>query len=127
MKPSCALLAALVLVAGCSGSSGIEVVSKAVRSTANVSAAIPGEFGGSAPSMGELYWVEGTVRNTGTEEVRNVTITFRCTDGNTRRLFVAEVPRIAAGATVSFATDRYPSPLKITLLEGEPEIRTGTR
>lgn len=125
MKSSLAVLVALALVAGCAGDSGVEVVSREVKSAANVSAAIPGEFGGSAPSMGELYWVEGTVRNTGTEEVRGVTITFRCTDGNSRRLFVAEVSRIPPGATVPFATDRYSSPLKITFLEGDPEITTG--
>lgn len=124
MKSTLIFLVALALCAGCTGNSGVEVVSKEVRSAANVSAAIPGEFGGSAPSMGELYWVEGTVRNSGAEEVRDVTITFRCTDGNNRRLFVAEVRRIPPGATVPFATDRYPSPLKITLLEGDPEITT---
>ena len=125
MKSTLAFLVALALFAGCTGNSGVEVVRKEVRSAANVSAAIPDEFGGSAPSTGELYWVEGTVRNSGAEEVRDVTITFRCTDGNNRRLFVAEVRRIPPGATVPFATDRYPSPLKITLLEGDPEISTG--
>lgn len=125
MIPSRAILVCLLLLAGCTGNSDITVVSKAVRSAANVSAAIPGEFGGSAPSMGELYWVEGTVRNNSAVEVHKVTITFRCTDGNNRRLFVAEVSRIPAGATVPFATDRFPSPLKITLLDSEPEIATG--
>ncbi len=125
MKFTLAFLVALALFAGCTGNSGVEVVRKEVRSATNVSAAIPDEFGGSAPSTGELYWVEGTVRNSGAEEVRDVTITFRCTDGNNRRLFVAEVRRIPPGATVPFATDRYPSPLKITLLEGDPEISTG--
>jgi hypothetical protein len=119
------MLVFLLLVTGCTGNSDIAVVSKAVRSAANVSAAIPGEFGGSAPSMGDLYWVEGTVKNGGAEEVRKVAITFRCTDGNNRRLFVAEVNRIPAGATVPFATDRFPSPLKITFLESEPEITIG--
>jgi hypothetical protein len=125
MRHSLAVLASLLLVAGCTGSSDIEVVTKAIRSGANVSAAIPGEFGGSAPSMGELYWVEGTVKNSGATEVRKVSISFRCTDGNNRRIFVAEVDRIPAGATVHFETDRYASPLKITLLEGEPEIKVG--
>ena len=125
MKTWHAIVIAFVVVAGCSGNSDVAVVSKEVRSAANVSAAIPDEFGGSAPSMGELYWVEGKVRNSGVEEVRKVTITFRCTDGNSRRLFVAVVARIPAGGTVPFATDRYPSPLKITLLEGEPEITLG--
>ena len=125
MSRSLVVLVSLLLVAGCTGNSDIEVVTKAVRSGANVSAAIPGEFGGSAPSMGELYWVEGTVKNSGAMEARKVHITFRCTDGNTRRLFVAEVDRIPPGATVHFETDRFPSPLKITLLEGEPEITVG--
>jgi hypothetical protein len=123
MRLSLVVPVSLLLFAGCTGNSDIEVVTKAVRSGANVSAAIPGEFGGSAPSMGELYWVEGTVKNSGPTEARKVSITFRCTDGNNRRLFVAEIDRIPAGATVRFETDRYPSPLKITLLEGEPEIK----
>ncbi len=122
MKFSLAVLVSLVVLAGCTGNSDLVVVSREVRSSANVSAAIPDEFGGRAPSSGVLYWVEGTVRNGGEADVRNVTITFRCTDGNSRRLFVATVARIAPGATVHFATDRYPSPLAITLLEGEPEI-----
>jgi hypothetical protein len=122
MSRSLVVLVSLLLVAGCTGNSDIEVVTKAVRSGANVGAAIPGEFGGSAPSMGELYWVEGMVKNSGATEARKVRITFRCTDGNNRRLFVAEVDRIPAGTTVHFETDRFPSPLKITLLEGEPEI-----
>jgi hypothetical protein len=110
---------------GCNGSADIVVLNMSVHKEANVSAAIPGEFGGTTPSMGELYWVEGKVQNGGTEEVRKVTITFRCTDGNTKRLFVAEVDRIPAGATVSFQTDRYPSPLEIRLLEGNPGIKIG--
>jgi len=126
MKQLLCLAFCAFIAGGCSGSSDIVVLNKSVHKDSNVSAAIPGEFGGTAPSLGELYWVEGKVQNRGTEEVLKVTITFRCTDGNNRRLFVAEVDRIPPGATVSFHTDKYPSPLEIRLLEGDPEIKIGS-
>lgn len=108
-----------------SASSDLSVVSKAIRREANVSSAAPSEFAAAVPSTGELFWVEGKVRNGGTTDVVKVTITFRCTDGNTKRLFVAEVPKIPAGASVDFRTDKYPSPLEITFVDQEPEIAVG--
>jgi hypothetical protein len=112
-------------LASCGGPSDLVVVSKAVRSGANVSSAVPDEFAGAVPSTTELYWIEGQIRNTAAVEVKNVAITFRATDGNTKRLFLAVVEKIPAGATVKFETERYPSPLKIKLLEDEPEIKVG--
>jgi hypothetical protein len=120
-----ALFLCAALIAGCAGRSNLVVTSAAVQKASNVSAAIPGEFSGTSPSMGELYWVEGKIRNEGREEARRVTVTFRCTDGNTKRLFVAEIDRIPPGSTVAFQTDRFASPLEIRLLEGEPEITSG--
>jgi hypothetical protein len=108
-----------------SASSDLSVVSKAIRREANISSAVPPEFAAAAPSTGELFWVEGKVKNGGTTDIVKVTITFRCTDGNTKRLFVAEVPRIPAGASVDFRTDKYPSPLEITFVDQEPEISVG--
>jgi hypothetical protein len=122
----CSVTLALIL-AGCGKTPDVVVISRVMQKEANVSAAIPGEFGGTAPSMGELYWVEGKVKNTGTEEVTKVSVTFRCTDGNNKRLFVAEVDRIPAGGTVAFRTDKFPSPLQMSILEGEPEIKIGER
>ncbi len=120
------LFLAAVSLVGCGrDGSEVEILSKDVRSGANVSAAVPEEFAGAAGSTTQLYWIEGQVRNAGTEELTNVSITFRCTDGNTKRLFVATIERLPAGATVPYSTERYPSPLRITLLEDEPEISTG--
>jgi hypothetical protein len=108
-----------------SASSDLSIVSKVIRREANVSSAVPSEFAAATPSTGELFWVEGKVRNGGTTDVANVTITFRCTDGNTKRLFVAVVPRIPAGATADFRTDKYPSPLEIKFVDQEPELTIG--
>jgi len=122
----CSVTLALVL-AGCGKTSDVVVVGRVMQKEANVSAAIVDEFGGTAPSMGELYWVEGKVKNTGIEEVTKVSVTFRCTDGNNRRLFVAEIERIPPGATVAFRTDKFPSPLQMSIMDGEPEIKIGER
>lgn len=121
-------LAALMagLLAGCSGNSEIVVIAKAIRSDANVSAAIPSEFGGTAPSMGEIYWVEGQVQNTGAEEVKHVTITFRCTDGSSqKRVFVASIPSIPPGKIVPFRSERMASQLPFKFTDDEPEIEVG--
>jgi hypothetical protein len=115
----------LLILAGCSKNTDIVVLSKSMEREANVSSAITGDLGGAVPSNGELFWVEGKAKNTGTEEVRKVSIYFRCTDGNNKRLFVAEIDRIAPGATVSFRTDKFPSHLQMTILEGDPEIKVG--
>jgi len=115
-----------ILLPSCSGgSSDLSVVSKTIRHEANVSSAVPSEFSAEVPSTGELYWVEGKLKNTGTTDFDKVTITFRCTDGNTKRLFVAEVPKILAGASVDFRTDKYPSPLEIQFVDQDPEIEVG--
>jgi hypothetical protein len=114
-----------LLLSSCSGNSDLVIVSKTVRSGANTSAAVPDEFASAAPSTSELYWIEGQIKNSGTTEVRNVAITFRATDGNTRRLFLAVVERIPPGATVKFETERYPSPLQIKLVDEEPEVKVG--
>jgi hypothetical protein len=90
-----------------------------------VSSAVPDEFAAAAPATTELYWIEGQIKNAGAAEVRNVAITFRATDGNTKRLFLAVVERISPGATVKFETERYPSPLQIKLVDEEPEIKVG--
>lgn len=114
------------IVAGCSGNSEIVVIAKAIRSEANVSAAVPSEFGGTTPSMGEIYWVEGQVQNTGAEEVKRVTITFRCSDGSSqKRIFVASIPSIPPGKIVPFRSERLASQLPFKFTDDEPEIEIG--
>jgi hypothetical protein len=116
------LALALGLSACGRGDAEIVVLSKEVRSSAVVSAGVPDEFAGAAGATRDLYWIEGEVKNTGTQPVTKVTLTFRTTDGNSRRLFVAETGPIAPGRSVRYQSDRYPSPLRIQLLEEEPEI-----
>lgn len=116
------LVLAVTLLACGGGNSDIIVVSKGVRSSGVVSAGVPDEFAGAAGSTRELYWIEGEVKNSGTEPVTKVTITFRTTDGNSKRLFIAEAGPIPPGKTVRYESDRYPSPLRIQLLEDEPDI-----
>lgn len=116
------LALALGLSACGKGDTGIVVLSKEVRSSAVVSAGVPDEFAGAAGATRDLYWIEGEVKNAGTEPVTKVTITFRTTDGNSKRLFIAETGPIAPGRSVRFQSDRYPSPLRIQLLEEDPAI-----
>jgi hypothetical protein len=120
--PILSLVVVFTLLACGGGDSDIVIVSKGVRSSGVVSAGVPDEFAGAAGSTRELYWIEGEVKNAGTEPVTKVTITFRTTDGNSKRLFIAEAGPIPPGKTVRYASDRYPSPLRIQLLEDEPDI-----
>lgn len=125
MKHIIACVTLLLILAGCGKNTDIVVLSKSMQREANVSSAITGDLGGAVPSNGELFWVEGKAKNTGAEEVKKVSIYFRCTDGNNKRLFVAEIDRIAPGATVSFRTDKFPSHLPMSILDGDPEIKIG--
>jgi hypothetical protein len=92
---------------------------------ANLNTGIPDEFAQSAPSSGQLFWVEGTVRNTGSDELHNVEITFVATDGNNRTLMVAKIDKIAPRATVPFSTGKSLSPITMRLVDEEPEINVG--
>ena len=77
---------------------------------------------GDVPSSGSIFWVEGTVKNSGTEEIKNVTIAFRVTDGRTNQVLSAEVPSVPAGKTVEFRTQVQGSRVELRLVEEEPEI-----
>lgn len=115
---SAALLA--ILLASCSTpASDLSVVSKTLRRDVNASTA--GGMG-DVPSSGSIFWVEGTVKNSGTEEIKNVTIAFRVTDGRTNQVLSAEVPSVPAGKTVEFRTQVQGSRVELRLVEEEPEI-----
>jgi hypothetical protein len=77
---------------------------------------------GDVPSSGSIFWVEGTVKNSGQEEIKNVTIAFRVTDGRTNLVLSAEVPSVPAGKTVDFRTPVQGSRVELRLVEEEPEI-----
>jgi hypothetical protein len=126
MKTFLTLATIAGLLAGCSGNTDVVVTGKAIRSDVNTSAAIPDELGGTAPGMGEIYWVEGQVRNGGEKEAKNVTIVFRCSDGGSqKRLLVATVMSIPPGKTVPFRSERLASQLPFKFTDDEPEITVG--
>jgi hypothetical protein len=117
-------IAMTVLFAGCgSGNKDIVVVEKTLRNVANASSA--GGMGGvSAPTTSWMYWVEGTAKNQGTEEVTGAEITFIVTDGGGRLAVTADVASIPPGGQVTFKTDQHVSSRTLTLVDADPEIRT---
>jgi hypothetical protein len=106
----------------CAGpASNLSVVSKTLKRDVNASTA--GGFGiGEVPSSGLIFWVEGKVKNSGTEEIKNVTVGFRVTDGNSKLVLSAVIPSIPAGATVDFRTRPQGSLTELRFAEGEPDI-----
>jgi len=115
----CAALAA-ILFASCSGpASDLAVVSKSLHRDVNASTA--GGIG-DVPSNGAIFWVEGKVKNNGTEDIANVSIAFRVTDGRSRQVLTAEIPVVKAGGTVDFRTPVQGSQVELRLAEDEPEI-----
>ena len=116
-------VAAVFLLASCSGgASDLSIVSKSLKSDANVSMAGAPDAGVSVPSSGSIYWVEGKVKNTGTEEVRSVLIAFRITDGNTRFVLTAHVPVVPPGGTADFRTSTEMSHAALRIIDEEPDI-----
>lgn len=111
------------LLAACSGgASDLSVVSKSLGRDVNASTA--GGIG-EVPSSGSIFWVEGKVKNSGTEEIRNVTIAFRVTDGRSNLVLSAEVPVVPAGQTVDFRTPVQGSRTELRLVEEDPGITVG--
>ena len=122
MKRALAFAAAVaLLVTGCTGGGDddLVVVSRTLRKQAH---AVGSEFGAMATSVESLFWIEGSIRNDGQEEKKNVVIRFTCTDGTTRHVLVAQVPYVASGATVEFKTRRLRSPAEIQIVDEAPEI-----
>jgi hypothetical protein len=119
---SLALLFAAVLFSCSGGASDLSVVSKSLRRDVNASTA--GGIG-DVPSSGSIFWVEGKVKNSGTTDVRNVTIAFRVTDGRSTLVLSAEVPAVPAGKTVDFRTPVQGSHMELRLVEEDPGITVG--
>ncbi len=121
MRSSFLVLGLLCLMAGCAINSDIVVVTSAMKQGANANSSGLDDFG--VQPAGQLYWVEGTVRNSGSEEAKNVEITFVGVDGGKKRsLFIAKVASIPPGATVPFHTAPTFSAIAIGLAPDEPEI-----
>ncbi|HTO93386.1 MAG TPA: FxLYD domain-containing protein [Bacteroidota bacterium] len=116
------VLAALLL-ASCSGPAGdLAIVSKTLHRDVNTSMA--GGLG-DVPSNGAIFWVEGKVKNNGADDIANVSIGFRVTDGRSRQVLMAEIPLVKAGATVEFKTPPQGSQVELRLTEDEPEVTVG--
>ena len=112
-----------MIAAGCmgGGKDHLVVVEKRLQTQAH---SIGSELGGMATSAESLFWIEGKIQNTGQQEEKNVVIRFKCTDGTTTTVLVAQVPHVMPGATVAFKTRRHRSPAAIQMLDEEPEIYT---
>jgi hypothetical protein len=112
-----------VIAAGCmgGGKDHLVVVEKRLQTQAH---SIGSELGGMATSAESLFWIEGKIQNNGEQEEKNVVIRFKCTDGTTTTVLVAQVPLIAPGGTVAFKTRRHRSPAAIQMLDEDPEVYT---
>ncbi len=122
MKQTLTIAAVLaLLVAGCTAGGGgdLVVVSKTLKKQPHI---VGAEFGAMATSVESLFWVEGSLKNAGQEERKNVVIRFTCTDGTSTHILVAQVPQVAAGATVPFNTRRFRTPGEIQMVDEDPEI-----
>jgi hypothetical protein len=119
----CASLLALLFIS-CSGpASDLAVVSKTLKRDVNASTA--GGIG-DVPSSGAIFWVEGRVQNSGTNDLKNVSIAFRVTDGRSNLVLTADIQDVPAGKTVDFKTPASGSATELRLVEEEPAISVGS-
>ena len=104
MKSLHALILFLFFLVGCSkGTGDLVVVSKQIQREA-LSQSVAGDQFGSAAGSTIENTVVGQIQNNGTEEARNVEVTFHVTGGGQSFALVATIPSIPAGKTVSFQT-----------------------
>jgi hypothetical protein len=112
-----------LILAGCTiGPKDIVILTKSLKKQGNVNTSVPMEFGATATPAGSVYWVEGTVQNTGEKDYRNVQIGFKCSDGTTKKIMTAIVPLLQAGKTVAFKTQQEATQLNLRLLDESPDI-----
>jgi len=118
------LLAAIV--AGCNGGAAdLSVVTKVLKRDVNAPTAGSSDPGMSIPSSGSIFWVEGKMKNSGTEEVKKVTVAFRATDGNAKVVLSAEILSVPPGKTVDFRTPIHGSRTELRLIDEDPAITVG--
>jgi hypothetical protein len=117
------VLTSLLIDAGCTTSSkDVTIVTKVIRSQVNESTGGSPDLGMSVPASGGVYWVEGQVKNGGSADIGQVTLTFRVTDGNTVSMLRAEIASIPAGKTVSYRTVTLASRAGLRFADDNPEI-----
>ncbi len=125
MKHISVLLLVLFL-AGCSkGTGDLVIVDKQIQRQALSQSVAGDEFGSAAGSTIENT-VVGQIQNNGTEEARNVEVTFHVTGGGQNFALVAQIPSIPAGKSVSFRTRGVQSMYTLQFKDGgEAEITMG--
>ena len=122
----CLMLMLSALVASCGGgASDLKIVSKTLKRDVNASTAGGMDLGTTVPSTSAMFWVEGTLRNSGSTALQHVTISFRLTDGRSTTVLTAEIPSIAPGATADFHTSSQASRTELRLVEEDPEVNVG--
>jgi hypothetical protein len=115
-----AVLASSFALSGCAKKEDVIVLTRTLQQGLADNTAVPLGLGMTSPGSGNLYFVVGTAKNVGANEVTDVMISFRCKEGQETRLLTAEIDRIAPGATVDFHTRGYKSIPALTLMEQEP-------
>lgn len=114
----------LLAVSACSrNTDALVIVDKQLMSEANNSSAGGLDGGMSVPSTSSIYWVSGSIKNTGTEEAKKVSISFRLTDGSGKLVVTAQIPSIPAGKTAEFRTPPKTAVLPLRLVDEDPDIR----
>ena len=126
MKHLGALMFLFLLLNGCStGDGGLVVISKEIRREA-LSQSVAGDQFGSAAGSSIENVVVGQLQNKGTEEARDVEVTFHVNGGGQNYVLTARIPSVPAGKTVNFRTQGLNTPYTLQFKnEGEVEIAVG--
>jgi hypothetical protein len=128
MKHLGALLLLLFSLGGCStGEGDLVVISKEIRREA-LSQSVAGDQFGSAAGSAIENVVVGQLQNKGTDEARDVEVTFHVSGGGQNYVLTARIPSIPAGKTVDFRTQGIRTPYTLQFKkEGEVEIAVGKK
>jgi hypothetical protein len=120
------LFVVLLATAGCSsGNRDLVVVGKEIHREQLSQSVAGDQFGSAAGSVIENS-VIGKIKNSGSEEARDVELTFHVSGGGQNFALVAHIPSIPAGATVGFRTRGVTTPYTLQFgNDGEPEITVG--
>ncbi|MDH4069342.1 MAG: FxLYD domain-containing protein [Ignavibacteria bacterium] len=118
-----AIIAGLFFTGCFKGEEPIVILSAVLTDRKEVTTAVPEEYSSFAPAAaGATIWVVGEVKNRGDEDVANVEIIFKCTDGVDNKVLVATVPAIPAGKAVAYRTKGYRSRYNVKLSDEAPKI-----
>ena len=126
MKHLVLSLVLFLAIAGCSsGNHDLVVVSKEIHREQLSQSVAGDQFGSAAGSVIENS-VIGQIKNSGSEEARDVELTFHVSGGGQNFALVAHIPSIPAGATVGFRTRGVTTPYTLQFgNDGEAEITVG--